>query len=71
MEIKIERQMCIDFDSKSTYGDKYKKTKTRTFEDSIITNYDGKKMPEEKITCMCISIIMLNSVLYAYEMYHP
>ena len=28
MEKKIERQMCIDFDSKSTYGDKYKKTKS-------------------------------------------
>ena len=27
MEKKIERQMCIDFDSKSTYGDKYKKQK--------------------------------------------
>ena len=29
MEKKIERQMCIDFDSKSTYGDKYKKKKNK------------------------------------------
>ena len=44
--------------------------KIRTFEDSIITNFHDKKMPKEKIPCTCISIIMLDSVLYACEMYH-
>ena len=28
-------------------------------------------MPEEKVPCKCLSIIMLDSVLYAYEKYHP
>ena len=66
---KIESLRSIDFDSKPTYDDKYMKKK-RTFEDSIITNFKNKKISEEKIPCTCISIIMLDSVLYACEMYH-
>ena len=46
--------MSIDFDSKPVYGidDKYIKTKIKTYEDSIITNFynknGSKKIPEEK-----------------------
>ena len=37
--------MSIDFDSKTTYGDdhKYIKTKIKTYEDSITTNFHNKK----------------------------
>ena len=74
---KIEKLMSIDFDSKPVYGndDKYIKTKIKTYEDSISTNFynknGSKKIPEEKIPCKCLSIIVLDSVLYAYEKYHP
>ena len=47
--------MSIDFDSKPTYGnddDKYIKTKIKTYEDSITTNFYNKKgsekIPEER-----------------------
>ena len=45
MEKKIERLMSIDFDSKPTYGEdgKYEKTKIKTYEDSITTNFYNKK----------------------------
>ena len=74
---KVERLMSIDFASKTTYGDddKYIKTKMKTYEESITTNsYNkkgSKKIPEEKIPHKCLSIIILDSVLYAYEKYHP
>ena len=74
---KIESLMSINFDSKPTYGedDKYIKTKIKTYEDFITTNFDNKKgsstIPEEKISNECLSIIILDSVLYAYEKYHP
>ena len=37
--------MSIDFDSKTTYGDddKYIKTKIKTYEDSITTNFYNKR----------------------------
>ena len=69
--------MNIDFNSKPTYSDddKYIKTKIKTYEDSITTNFynkkGSKKIPEEKIPHKCLSIIILDSVLYAYEKYHP
>ena len=42
---KSERLVSIDFDSKTTYGDddKYIKTKIKTYEDSITTNFYNKK----------------------------
>ena len=74
---KIEKLMDIDFNSKPTYGDndKYIKTKIKTYEDNITTNFynkkGSKKLPEEKIPHKCLSIIILDSILYAYEKYHP
>ena len=60
---KSERWMSKDFDSKTAYGDddgKHIKTKIKTYEDNITTNfYDkkrSKKFPE-------VPIIILDSVL--------
>ena len=41
---KIERLISIDFDSKTTYGDddEYIKTKMKTYEDSITTDFFNK-----------------------------
>ena len=74
---KIEKLMKIDFNTKTTYGDddKYIKPKVKTYKDSISTNFcnknGSKKMPEEKVPHKCLSIIILDSVIYAYEKYHP
>ena len=63
--------MKIDFESKPVYGDddddddKYIKTKIKTYEKSIITNFHNKKMPKEKASCKCLSIIMVDSVIKA------
>ena len=66
--------MSIDFDSKLVYGyddHEYIKTKIKTYAGSFITNFHNKEMPKEKVPCRCLSIIMLDSVLKAYEKYHP
>ena len=70
--------MKIDFNTKTTYDDgddKYIKTRIKTNKDSITTiffNKNGsKKIPEEKVPHKCLSIIILDSVIYAYEKYHP
>ena len=74
---KIEKLMKIDFKTKTTYRDneKYIKTKIKTYKDSIITNFHNKKgskkIPEEKIPHKCLSIIILDSIIYAYEKYYP
>ena len=69
--------MKIDFNTKTTYGDddKYIKTKIKTYKDSITTNFynkiGSKKVPKEKIPHECLSIIIIDSVLYVYEKYYP
>ena len=74
---KIERLISIDFDSKTADGDddKYIKTKIKTYKDNITTNFYNKKgfkkVPEEKIPHKCLSIIILDPILYAYEKYYP
>ena len=68
--------MGIKFNTKPTYGDdeKYIKTKIKT-QNNITTNFyqkkGCKKVPKEKIPHKCLSIIILDSILYAYEKYHP
>ena len=75
---KIEKIMKIDnyFNTKTTYGDDDKyKSKIKTYKDSIITNFynkkGSKKIPEEKIPHKCLSVIILDSIIYAYEKYYP
>ena len=75
--IKIEKLMDIDFNTKPTYDDddKYIKTKIKTYKNNITTNFYNKKgfkkVPEEKIPHKCLSIIILDSIIYAYEKYYP
>ena len=75
---KTEKIMKIDFNTKTAYGDgddKYMKTKIKTYKDNITTNFynkkGSKKVAEEKIPRKCLSIIILDSVFYTYEKYHP
>ena len=70
--------MIIDFESETTYGnddDKYITIKIKTYKDSINTSFynkiGSKKVPKEKIPRECLSIIIIDSVLYAYEKYYP
>ena len=75
---KVEKLMKVDFNTKTTYGDdddKYIKIKIQKYKDSITTNFYNKngseKIPEEKVPHKCLSIIILDSIIYAYEKYYP
>ena len=70
---RVEKLLKIEFDSEPVYGDndKYIKTKIKIYAGSIITNFQSKKMPKEKTLCMCLSIIMLDSVIKAKKKYYP
>ena len=74
---KNGKLMKIDFNTKTTYGDdddKYIKTKIKTYKENITTNFYNKigpkKVPEEKLPHKCLSITILDTVLYAYEKYY-
>ena len=71
----IEKLIGLDFESKATYVDKYINTKIKTYKDRMITNFYNitgfKEMPEEKVPHKCLSMIILDSVLYAYKNCYP
>ena len=68
---KIDKLMEIHFNTKTTYGDndRYITTKKKTYKDSITTIFYNKngseKVPEEKVPHKCLSIIILDSFIYA------
>ena len=72
---KNKRLMDIDFESKTTYNDKYINIKIKTYKDSITTHFFDKtgfkEVLQEKVPHTYLSIIILDSVLYAYEKYYP
>ena len=67
--------MGINFESQATYDDKCMNTKIKTYKDGIITNFynknGSKKIPKEKVPHKCLSTIILDSIIYAYEKYYP
>ena len=66
---KIEKLIGVDFESKATYIDKYINTKIKTYKDRITTNiYDETVFKE--VPHKCLSIAILDSVLFAYEKYY-
>ena len=64
--------MKIEFNNKPVYGDdeKYIKTQIKTYVDSVITNFHNKQLPNENAPCMCLWIMMLDSVIKAKKMYY-
>ena len=70
---KTERLMRINFDSKPFYGndDGNKHIKKKIKKKIIRKNVPKEKEPKEKEQYKCLSIIILDSVLKAYEKYHP
>ena len=48
--------------SKPDYDEKYLKTKIKSYGNRINTNFHGDRMPKEDFHCVCLSLILINSV---------
>ena len=64
---RVEKLLKIKFDSEPVYGhnDKYIKTKMKIYDVNVNTNFQGKKMPKEKVPCKSLSIRMLDFIVKA------
>ena len=63
--------MNIEFDSEPVYGDndKYIKAKTKSYEDKVNRNFQGKTIPKENESYKRFLLIMLDSVLRVSKKY--
>ena len=64
---KINSLIGKKFDSEPVYGDKYIKTKIKSYKDSVSTNFRGegdrKKVRKGDLPYRCLPLIVLDSVI--------
>ena len=62
---RVSSLMNIEFDNESVYGDndKYMKTKIKSYEDKVNSNFQGNKIPNKNASYKCLSLIMLDSII--------
>ena len=70
---RVEKLLKIEFDSEPFYGDnnKYIKIEIKIYNNSMITNFQGKEMSKEKALCKCLLIVMLDYVIKAKKKDYP
>ena len=59
---KVNNSMKKGFDSEPAYNEKYLKTKTKSYEEKISTNFYSNKKPKEGSQCICLWVILIDSV---------
>ena len=60
---KVSNPIKKGFDSEPVYSEKYLRTKTKSDEEKISKNFQENKLPKEGSQCICLPIILIDSVL--------
>ena len=72
---KIKDLIGKKFDSEPIYNDNYIKTKIKSYNNDIITNFrhesNNIKVPKEDCSYKCLSLISLDSVIQMGKKYFP
>ena len=68
---KVKKVIKKEFDSKPVYEDKYLKTKTKSYEGKIKTNFHDNKVPKEGSQHICLSVILTDSVFSTGKNCYP
>ena len=58
-------------DSKPVYNEKYLKTKIKSYNGKINTHFLSDKIPKEGTQCICLSVILIDSVYRKHKNYYP
>ena len=72
---KIKDLLGKEFDSEPIYNDKYIKTKIKSHNNDIRTNFHGegnsRKVPKESCTYKCFSLLSIDSVIKIGKKHYP
>ena len=68
---KVSNITKNEFDSKTVYNEKYIKTKIKSYKRKINTNFHINKIPKEGSHCICLSVILINSIFRKDKDYYP
>ena len=67
---KIENLKNIDLNALPVYGDRYIKTKIRTYGDKVYTSFRGLNVPGDDLGCECFTVISIDSLLVYESKYY-
>ena len=68
---KVRNSTEKEFNSEPVYNEKYLKTKIKSYNGKINANFHNNKIPKEGSQCICLSVILINSVFRTGENYYP
>ena len=60
-----------EFENKPVYNEKYLKAKIKFYNEKIDTNFHNNKIPKDDPQCICISVILVDSVYRKDKDYYP
>ena len=71
MEKKVNNTINEEFDSELVYNEKYLKAKIKSYNGKINTNFHNNKIPKEDFQCICLSVILIDSIFRKGNNYYP
>ena len=67
---KVKYILKKEFDSEPVYNEKYLKAKIKSYDGKINTNFQNNKILKEGTQCICLSVILNDSVFKAGSNYY-
>ena len=67
---KLTKGIKKRFDSEPVYSEKYLETKIKYYEGKTNTNFNSDKIPKEGSQCICLSVILIDSVFRTGKNYY-
>ena len=68
---KVKISINKDFDSEPVCNEKYLKAKMKTYNGKIKTNFHNNKIPNKGCQCICLLVILIDSVFRTDKNYYP
>ena len=68
--VKNKNSIKEEIDSEPVYNEKHLKAKTKSYNGKINTNFHNNKIPKESSHCICLSVILIDSVFRTGNNYY-
>ena len=66
---KVKNTINKEFDSEPVCNEKYLKAKIKSYNGKINTNFHNNKIPKEDSHCICLSVILIDSIFRTVNFY--
>ena len=68
---KVKNRKRKELDSEPVYNENYLKAKVKSYNGKINTNFHNNIMPKEGSDCICLSVILIDSVFRTSKNCYP